>query len=158
MAATSIRLDTYASDQEAQEIHEAFASVGAQDIEVRRDYKRTAGADGDLPWTIIIIIPITGFLTQLGKNAADRAYPVIEQKIGHTLKQLIEKIHAIRNRRYGFEIPGSISIEDTISGNTIIADPGLPDAAYYALSQIDLSSFGPNSVHYDLESKQWRTY
>ncbi len=153
-----INLDTYASEQEAEEIRQAFISLGATDVEVRRDYERKAGADGLLPWTTLILLPITAFLMRLGEKAADRAYPVIEQEIGHKTKQLIQAIHNARNRRYNMETPGSIVIHDTITGRMIIADPGLPDEAYYALSQVDLSLLGPNSVQYDAELRRWVTY
>jgi hypothetical protein len=83
---------------------------------------------------------------------------VIEQEIGHKTKQLIQAIHNARNRRYNMEIPGSIVIHDTITDRMIIADPGLPDEAYYALSQVDLSLLGPNSVQYDAELRRWVTY
>jgi hypothetical protein len=162
MTEITVHLDTYASEQEAQAIHEALIPTGATSIEVKRDYERKAGADGSLPWTIIIIAPFSllayGFFTQLGKNAADHIYPIIEKEVGLKLKELMKKMSDARNQRYDMEIPGTIRLEDTISGATVVIDMGLPDSAYHALSQVNLSSFGPTYVWYNHDSQEWTTY
>jgi hypothetical protein len=161
MTEITVHLDTYASEQEAQAIHEALISTGATNIEVKRDYKRTAGADGLLPWTVIVIAPFSllayGFFTQLGKNAADRIYPTLEREVGIKLKALMKKMSDARNQRYGMQIPGNILLEDTISGATVVIDIGVPDSAYHALSQVNLSSFGPTYVWYNHDTQEWTT-
>ncbi len=159
MVRVIVQLDTHASSDAEREVLAAFRSIGigVQDIEVFRKNPPVGGmTSGDI-WTLVILVSLTTSLTQLMKNAADDAYPILKKGAHLGIKHLIETFREVRGHtreKWGFHY----ALVDTVTGVSISLPPDLPDKAYYSLSRLDLSYISGARLRYDFESEQWQAF
>ncbi len=159
MVRVIVQLDTHASSDDEGVVLAAFRSigVGVQDIEVFRKNPPVSGmTSGDI-WTLVIFVPLTTFLGQLGKNAGDDAYPILKKGAHLGIKHLIETFRQVRGHtreKWGFYY----ALVDTVTGVKIFLPPDLPDKAYSSLSGLDLSSISGAQLRYDFASGDWQEF
>jgi hypothetical protein len=100
---------------------------------------------GDLPWTVMIMVPITAFFTGIRAAAGADAYKV--------LKRLVIDIWTASRGPDGYR--GVTILRDRESGDYIILEPDLPDEAYATLAEADPSDTRDGVLKYDRRRKHW---
>jgi hypothetical protein len=138
-----ILLDSSATPEEVGVVREAFTDAGLT-AKVRPSYERRG--TGDLPWVVMVSVPLTAFLTAFAAEAGKDAYK--------GLKRLVRTIWDKRTKTSGPS--GSFTIIDIKSGIWVLLDPDIPDDAYSALSELDLDSLqGSGVLKYDKNQEGW---
>jgi hypothetical protein len=105
---------------------------------------------GDLPWYLLLVVPLLeafgkGFMERLGERAADAAPD-----------PLANLVRRLRRARRGAN--GQFEIEDASTGARFYITPDLPDAAFVAMREMDLTrpEHAGNVFVFDAETGQWR--
>ena len=138
-----VLLDSSATPEEVGVVKQAFTDVGLT-AKVRPSYERRG--IGDLPWIVMVSVPLTAFLTAFAAEAGKDVYK--------KLKRLVRTIWDKRTKTSGPS--GSFIIRDVKSGIWVLLDPDIPDDAYSALSELDLESLqGSGVLRYDKNQKGW---
>jgi hypothetical protein len=135
-----VSVDVEASEEEVEAVDAAFRDVGLS-VEVRASYVRKSV--GLLPWIVLIVLPLKGFLEQLGREAATDTYAA--------LKRLVARI---REARQGNE--GSIVVEDPESSTTLVIGEDLPDEAYIGLYKMDPEDYEGAYLLWDPDRGEWK--
>jgi hypothetical protein len=131
-------------EQEAL-VTEALALVGASGrIRVLPLYR---GLE-DLPWLILLTVPLQAFLTSMGSKLGNDAYQGFQNIVGKLLHP--ERVAQVAVRR-------PLVLQDAANGLQIVLDHDLPADGYEQLLGLDLTRFRAGPVHYDRASRRWRS-
>ena len=139
-----VLLDSSATPEEVEVVREAFTDAGLT-AKVRPSYERKS--TGELPWVVMVSVPLTAFLTAFAAAAGKDAYS--------GLKKLVRTVWDKRTTTSGPR--GSFVIIDSESRIWVHLDPDIPADAYRSLAQLDLDSFqGLRVLKYDAKTKEWK--
>jgi hypothetical protein len=94
---------------------------------------------GELPWLVLISLPLHAFLTSVGSKLAEAAY----QGLKHAVGRLLGRDRVLP----AAEQPRPLVLQDTASGLQVILEVDLPDAAYQQLVTLDLAKFQLGPLH-----------
>ncbi len=86
-----------------------------KDIEIFRKNRPIGGAIREHVGEVLILVPLTAFLGQLAKNAADDAYPILKKGVHLGIKHLVATIREVRGHTQGTK--SYYSLEDTVTGS-----------------------------------------
>ncbi|MGK5546375.1 hypothetical protein ACSNOH_16830 [Streptomyces sp. URMC 127] len=113
-------------------------------------YSATLGAfRGDpLTWMVLVVLPLSGFLQNVGQLLAQDACAALKRVLGG----------ALRRSAAADEPPGSpqpLLLEDERSGARIVIEADLPATAYEQLFALDLAACAGRTLSYDRTSNRW---
>ncbi|WP_031487129.1 hypothetical protein [Streptomyces bicolor] len=113
---------------------------------------------GTLTWMVLVVLPLSGFLQEAGKNLAQDAYRAVKGVIGGALGRSPDTSTppdpdpAAPER--AAEDPVLI-LEDTESTVRLAFTPDLPDDAFRQIFDLDLSSFEGGTLRFVAERNRW---
>ena len=102
----------------------------------------------DLPWLVLLTLPLQAFLTSMGTKLGTDAYQGLQRIVSTLLHP--ERATPPTDRR-------PIVLQDATSGLRIILDRDLPADGYDQLLSLDLTRFRSGPVHYDRAGRRWRS-
>ncbi|MET9830928.1 hypothetical protein ABZ078_16770 [Streptomyces sp. NPDC006385] len=130
-------------------------AVGGLGVTVRpKPTPALRGAD-TVTWVVLALLPLQAVLTSLGTKAGEDAWA--------RLRKTVASIAARRGTTAQEPGPPTgtsatpLVLQDTTTGIRILMEPDLPDGAYAALRELDLSRFQYGPLHYDREAQRWRS-
>jgi len=101
----------------------------------------------DLPWLVLLALPMKLFFETLMQQLAGDAY----LRLKTIAARVLHGQHGSEdNRRV-------LVLEDTTTGLLVMLEPDLPPEAYQRLFHTDLSAFARGPLHYDRSRQQWRS-
>ncbi|MCF3101977.1 hypothetical protein IPZ58_10315 [Streptomyces roseoverticillatus] len=111
-------------------------------------YSATLGAfRGEaLTWLVLVVLPLSGFLQNVGQLLAQDACTALKRVLGGAL------------RRSPAEPPGPaqpLLLEDERSGARVVIEADLPAAAYEQLFALNLAACGGRTLSYDRTRNRW---
>ncbi|MEU8550081.1 hypothetical protein AB0C81_24380 [Streptomyces roseoverticillatus] len=114
-------------------------------------YSATLGAfRGEaLTWLVLVVLPLSGFLQNVGQLLAQDACTALKRVLGGAL------------RRSPAEPPGPpvppqpLLLEDERSGARVVIEADLPAAAYEQLFTLDLAARAGRTLSYDRTRNRW---
>jgi len=136
-----VSIDVEASEEEVEAVAAAFRDAGI-DASVSPTYGRKS-LGTELPWIVLIGLPLKGFLTAFGEEAGRDAWAA--------LKSLVTKIRDARNSDNG-----SIVVQSRESPTTLVISKELPDAGYVALFNLDSEASEGAYLLWDEERGEWK--
>lgn len=105
-----------------------------------------------LAWLVLISLPLQGFLSAVGEQAAAAAW----DRFTLTIDRLLG-----RNRQSGDKPaapdPPVLVLQDPATGLRIILETDLPPEAHKQLCALDLSRYRLGPLHYDRAMRRWRS-
>jgi len=140
-----ILFDAEPSAQQRALIIEALALLGTMGR--IRVLTQRRGLD-DLPWLILLTLPLQAFLTSIGSKLGEDAYKGF-QSIVRKLLHSEQAAQPVAGR--------PLVLRDGKSGLRIILDHDLPADGYEQLLTLNLSQFRLGPVHYDRAGRCWRS-
>ncbi|NUP17238.1 MAG: hypothetical protein HOZ81_14240 [Streptomyces sp.] len=99
-----------------------------------------------LTWMVLVVLPLSGFLQECGKNLAQDAYRALKGVIGGALR---------RDPEPAVEDHPALILEDTESTVRLAFTPDLPDDAFRQLFDLDLSTSPGRTLRYVSERNRW---
>lgn len=119
-----------------------------------------------LAWAVLVSLPLTAFLSEIGSKASDDAYAGLTAAIRRILRR--DRETARLPGTSDTEASGADRADDTAPSRVmILQDPGtglrivleadLPDEAYHQLLALDLTDFRFGPLHYDAARRRWRS-
>lgn len=102
---------------------------------------------GDLPWLVLLALPMKLFFETLMQELAGDAYSRLKAIVGRVLSRHREPEDGRR----------VLVLEDTTTGLRVMLKPDLPPEGYQRLFRTDLSAFARGPLHYDRRRQQWRS-
>jgi hypothetical protein len=102
----------------------------------------------DLPWLILLTLPLQAFRTTMGGKLAEDAY----QGFQNIVRKLLHTEHAAQ-----LAAPRPLVLQDAASGLRIVLDRDLSADGYKQLLTLDLTKFRSGPVHYDRAGQCWRS-
>jgi hypothetical protein len=154
MVRVLVQVDTHSSAAEQQDIHRCLVELGTGEVQIFEQDPGIGGAIESVFWTVIIVAPLSTYLTTLAQKAAEDSYPVLKQGAYVALKRAIESIRDLRTKNRGPN--GHYLLRDSITDLPVILDADLPDTAYEALSRLDLSGMRGRYVKYNRDLSEWQ--
>ncbi|MGW6911293.1 hypothetical protein [Streptomyces sp. NPDC054940] len=135
-----------AAEQQAA-LYEGLAGLG-----VRAEGAVVGGHRSDaLTWMVLVVLPLSGFLQECGKNLAQDAYRAVKGLIGGALHRGEE---ATAEPEPEVQEP-VLMLEDTESAVRFAFTPDLPDTAYRQLFDLDLSSSTGRTLRFVAGRNRW---
>jgi len=101
---------------------------------------------GDLTWLVLASLPLAAFLNALGTKIGEESYA--------GLRELVVKASSRPRRIHGS--PPALLLHDERTGTVIELDSNLPDEAYRALLEEDLSKNAGARLRYDVARRRWQ--
>ncbi|MET9413992.1 hypothetical protein ABZY03_07320 [Streptomyces klenkii] len=104
-----------------------------------------------LTWLVLVVLPLSGFLQNVGQILAQDACAALKRVLGG----------ALRHSRSEPPVPAAppapppLLLEDERSGARIVIDADLPVAAYQQLLELDLGSCEGRTLSYDRTRGRW---
>ncbi|WP_447040680.1 hypothetical protein [Streptomyces sp. DSM 118878] len=144
-------LDPQVPDDLAEELVAALTGLGAPPVRIRRAIDHRGGAE--IPWVILVSLPLHAFLSGLGAEAVKDAYTAF--------KGLVRKL-----ARPASPAPGALGeacearpllLQDPAGGLSIVLEADLPAEAYERLVGLDLTAYSVGPLHYDRAQGRWRS-
>ncbi|MEV0126016.1 hypothetical protein AB0I16_31480 [Streptomyces sp. NPDC050703] len=135
----------------AEELVAALTGLGAPPARTRRAVDHR-GVE-DIPWMVLVSLPLQAFLGGLGAEAVKDAYA--------SFKGLVRKV-----ARPASSAPGALGeahearpllLQDPVGGLSIVLEADLPAEAYERLAGLDLTAFSVGPLHYDRAQGRWRS-
>jgi hypothetical protein len=107
---------------------------------------------GDLPWHLLLVAPLAKFGWTYAGKVAEKLGERTGDAIADSLAALVKRL---RQSRTGPE--GRMELEDSVTEARIVLTDDLPDEAYHALREIDLTQpeFQGNVLVFDPSSGKW---
>ena len=102
----------------------------------------------DLPWLLLLTLPLQAFLTSMGSKLGEDAYRGFQNIVGKLL-------HPGRDAQLTVQRP--LVLQDADNGLRIVLDRDLPADGYEQLLRLDLARFRSGPVHYDRARRCWRS-
>jgi hypothetical protein len=133
-----VTIEEEADDAQARSIQQLFDQAGAPAVVSARMARRSAG---ELPWLVMIEVPLTAFVTALAAAAGTDAWKALKSFVGHLFEH--------RSEATGRS--GSIQLE---GGNrTVILSPEVSDDGFQQVTEGSL----PEGGYYvwDSETQSW---
>lgn len=130
-------------------------AMGALGVPVRPKPAPALRGTDTVTWVVLALLPLQAVLTSLGTKAGEDAWA--------RLRKTVASITARRDTTAQEPGPPTgtsvapLVLQDTATGIRILLEPDLPDSAYGALRELDLSRFRYGPLHYDREAQRWRS-
>ncbi|MFD9886011.1 hypothetical protein ACFWZT_31655 [Streptomyces alboflavus] len=136
-------LDQEAPEALGQDLTAALDGLGVRTARVRRTVDHRGV--GDLPWLVLVSLPLQAFLGGLGAEAVRDAYA--------SFKGVVRRAAG----RGDGGAPRPLVLQDDRSGLSVVLEPDLPAEAYEQLLGLDLTTFRMGPLHYDRRLGRWRS-
>jgi hypothetical protein len=96
----------------------------------------------------LMMIPLHAFLSAAGSKAGAEVWPLFKAGV----------MRILHRKTPGHEGAGRpLVVQDTVTGLKIVMDRDLPDEAYEALRELDLSVFHQGPIDWDRSHRRWRS-
>ncbi|GAA2041532.1 hypothetical protein GCM10009839_50000 [Catenulispora yoronensis] len=134
------------------------------EFSVEAEVKRERGHRGaeELGWLVLLALPLHGFLSGLGEEAAKGFYARLCRTFGrghgkHRSGTPVNASNASNAELEADDAPDkSLTLQDSVSGLRIELEFALPDEAFDQLAVLDLGIYGSARLRYDREAGLWR--
>ncbi|KUL54422.1 hypothetical protein [Streptomyces sp. NRRL S-1521] len=138
-------------DDLAEELVAALTALGAPPARTRR----TIGHRGvaDIPWAVLVSLPLQAFLGGLGAEAMKDAYASFKglvRKVARPASPAPDGLGEAREAR-------PLLLQDPVGGLGVVLEADLPAEAYERLVGLDLTAFSAGPLHYDRAQGRWRS-
>ncbi|MEU6822540.1 hypothetical protein ABZ921_18090 [Streptomyces atriruber] len=144
-------LDREVPEELRRELVAAFGGLGAPPVRVRQTVEHRGAAD--IPWIVLVSLPLQAFLSGLGAEAVKDAYGAFKGVVRKTARPASPEPGAPDEARTA----RPIVLQDAATGLDIVLEPDLPAEAYERLTVLDLTEFAVGPVHYDRDRSRWRS-
>ncbi|QEU91087.1 hypothetical protein [Streptomyces kanamyceticus] len=144
-------LDQEVPDGLRRELVAALDALGAPPARVRRTLDHRGAAD--IPWIVLVSLPLQAFLSGLGAEAVKDAYEAFKgvvRKAARPAEPAPGALGAARPAR-------PLVLRDQATGLDVVLEPDLPAEAYDRLVGLDLTEFAVGPLHYDRALGRWRS-
>ncbi|QLE75220.1 hypothetical protein FGW37_29680 [Streptomyces rectiverticillatus] len=134
--------DAETGEEERRSLTDGLAGLGLE------TYSATLGAfrGETLTWLVLVVLPLSGFLQNVGQILAQDACTALKRILGGALRRSPGEPPAP---------PRPLLLEDTRSATRILVEADLPVAAYQQLLELDLQSCTGRTLSYDRERNCW---
>ncbi|MDC0772721.1 hypothetical protein [Streptomyces sp. HD] len=105
-----------------------------------------------LTWMVLVVLPLSGFLQECGKNLAQDAYRELKGVIGGALRRTTG---TAPEPEPVVEDDPVLMLEDAETTVRLVFTPDLPDDAFRQLFDLDLSSSPGRTMRYVSERNRW---
>ncbi|ARX87202.1 hypothetical protein SMD44_06683 [Streptomyces alboflavus] len=139
-------LDHEAPEALGHDLTAALDGLGVRTARVRRTVDHRGV--GDLPWLVLVSLPLQAFLGGLGAEAVRDAYA--------SFKGVVRRA-AGRGAAGDDGVPRPLVLQDDRSGLSVVLEPDLPAEAHEQLLGLDLTTFRMGPLHYDRRLGRWRS-
>jgi hypothetical protein len=140
-------LDEQADDALRRDLTAGLAALGLTVARTRT--ARAHRGPGDLPWLVLLALPVQAFLSGLGAAAVEDSW--------RALRALVHRAAHRRAPTGGAPLPRPLVLHDQPSGLRIVLEPELPVEAYEQLLALDLTRYRHGPLHYDRALGRWRS-
>ncbi|MEU1673595.1 hypothetical protein ABZ752_16385 [Streptomyces roseifaciens] len=139
-----VYFDAGTGEAERRSLTDGLTGLGLQ------TYSATLGAlrGETLTWLVLVVLPLSGFLQNVGQILAQDACTALKRILGGVWHRAPGEPPAP---------PRPLLLEDTHSATRILVEADLPVAAYRQLLELDLQSCTGRTLSYDRERNCWRT-
>jgi hypothetical protein len=144
-----VLMESGAPPGEVEAVRDALHDVG---LDLPVDASLVRRSLGELPWYLLLVAPLARFGWTFAGKVAERLGERTGDAVANSLSLLVRRLWQSRS---GPE--GRMELEDSLTKTRIMLTEDLPDEAYDALRQIDLSEtkLQGNVLVFDRASGKW---
>ncbi|MGK5733659.1 hypothetical protein [Streptomyces sp. URMC 124] len=137
-----VYFDADTGEEERKSLTDGLTGLGVE------TYSATLGAlrGETLTWLVLVVLPLSGFLQNVGQLLAQDACTALKRILGGALR---------RSPGGPPAPPRPLLLEDALSATRILVEADLPVAAYRQLLEMDLRACPGRTLSYDREHDRW---
>ncbi|GGX88575.1 hypothetical protein [Streptomyces hiroshimensis] len=137
-----VYFDAGTGEEERKALTDGLAGLGLKTYSATLDVFRGE----PLTWLVLVVLPLSGFLQNVGQLLAQDACTALKRILGGALRRTPGEPPA-RHR--------PLLLEDVDSAARILVEADLPVAAYQQLLELDLQPWTGRTLSYDRERHCW---
>jgi hypothetical protein len=126
-----VLMESAAPPGEVEAVREVLRDVG---LDLPVDASLARRSLGDLPWYLLLVAPLAKFGWTFAGKVAERLGERTGDALANSLSMLVRRLWQSRSGA-----DGRMELEDSVTKTRIMLTEDLPDEAYDALRQIDLT-------------------
>lgn len=135
-----VMLDQPVPAGDEDELLECLQALGTPQVCRQPDLR----AASELTFLVLVHLPLTAFLASIATELGRDSY-----------RQLVRALRRLQDRRRAAGGAAAAGLHDTGTAVLLILEPGLPDAAYQQLGELDLTRLRPGPARF--RAGRWRS-